>query len=211
MVQSFFTRAYAKLLLGCILLISRPLECTQYFLKYGNCRIVWEGKGYLNKYIIIKNNKKYLIKQTNFLIEHRQKIIGSNELLAKNYKYINKIIQENLLGSFNLCLDATSKRITYTFLENQQQLTNKNIPLEEIEKLIIKMKRIHENKIRNKDFRFQNIIYKEGKCYLIDIDRMIAIEQNEDKTEDFNIFLRSIKSKYIRGKVNHILQKNKLL
>ena len=205
--KKFTTYAYYKLLLFLIYGILRRVESLFFKIKYGNCRILKDGKGALTKYIIKKNGKEYLIKKTNFLINHFTAIFVKEPLLKDKHIYMNKIIHEKFFSDITLCKEVLEDRIIYQFEPTAQQFNLASYDKKEFKKLICGIKQLHEKGYYLKDFVPSNILVlkknKKIKYLLIDIDRMEPITKPSEKKFEFDLFLNSFEKQMSREGISY--------
>ncbi|MBT3405576.1 hypothetical protein HN419_00225 [Candidatus Woesearchaeota archaeon] len=205
---------YKKFLAFLIVCVSRRVECMILKFKYSECSIFNKGSGSLNKYLIKIDNRMYFLKKSNFLIEHRQNVINSLKPdqtipLNRRFMHIEHVIQNNLLGEFNLCIKATKDYVMYKYIEGTESLDISNFNKEAIVKLIETIRELHKKGYHCRDFACRNIIVKNNKYYLIDIGGIQPLQDIKDGEKDFEKLILSAKDKDLKAKISQLVRRLK--
>jgi len=209
MIKQIFMRIFNKILLFIIVYVSRPIEWLILMIKYKNCKIYNKGRGALNKYLINKNGEVYLIKKTNFIIEYRLKVFAlryKERILSNKYKYLQEIVKKDILKDFNLCTEVSKHEIVYKYITSAEHLNVKNFNEKILLNLIKAIKNLHKQGYYHGDLSCNNILVKDGKYYLIDLDEIKVILSQKDKENDFNKLISSVKDKKIKNTLINLIK-----
>jgi hypothetical protein len=162
-----------------------------------------KGKGALRKYFWKNDRGSYLIKKTNFLIEHRTYLLGKyvhkkeEYLFPSRFSYLQNLMHYSYFRNCVLLNDIKKSYLVYRYLPNVKSLSEQSLSLKVKEKLFKEIFEFYlflkKKGYYSQELFLHNILYDGQKLWFIDLEGIVPI--TKDSTGE--VLLENLRTSFL--------------